>query len=165
MRFSIRWMLLGMAYVALVATAVSTHIAFLEDSVWIVTWLVLAYAAVVAVIDIGKRRAMAVGFVTLAAIHVACLNLAPRNAPVRWVREVTEYVVETISGKNRYQPGGRYATPSTTPTVITSFTRPSARSSNPDPMNGVVTLAAGLIGCWIGLIAWKQRSVATRPAN
>jgi hypothetical protein len=158
MRFSTRWLLIVMAYVALLAATVGTQSRFLVDSVWAVTLLAFCYAVVVAFIVRGKRQAMAIGFVALAATHVICLYLVPIETPAIRFYQALGYTVDP-SINLIYEP-----TDSTLGATSGRITRGSSRyhivNRLPDlrTSSGVVTLFAGFVGCWIGALAYKPRS-------
>ncbi len=66
MRYSLRWLLLAMAYVALVAAAIGAIGSMFVDILWIVWIVSLCYAFVAMCVGKDRRRAMAVGFVARA---------------------------------------------------------------------------------------------------
>src|SRR5690349_5727931 len=94
MRFSLRWLLVIMAYVALLAATVGTQSRFLVDLVWIVTLVAFCYMVVAACVERGKRQAMAIGFVVLAATHVICLYLVPIETPAVRFYQALGYTVD-----------------------------------------------------------------------
>jgi hypothetical protein len=69
MRFSLRWFLFGATYVALVAAAVGTQSLSLVDFLWAVALIAGCYAVVLVFVVTGRCRAMAFGFVALAAAY------------------------------------------------------------------------------------------------
>jgi hypothetical protein len=89
MRFSLRWLLLATAYVALVAAALRIGTVEFAHSVWVVSFLALCYAVVIACNPKSRRQAAAIGFVTLATIHIACLLIDPDTPVSRIVYLVT----------------------------------------------------------------------------
>src|SRR5262245_11032934 len=103
MRFSIRWLLLIMAYVALLAATVGTQNRFLVDLVWMLTLLAFCYMVVAALLQRGKRQAMAIGFVVLAATHVVCLYLVPFTTPAVRFYQALGYTVD-MSSNQIYEP-------------------------------------------------------------
>jgi hypothetical protein len=141
MRYSLRWLLLAMAYVALVAAAIGATGSMFVDILWIVWIVSLCYAFVVMCVGKDRRRAMAVGFVALSAAHAACIYLFPYHVPVMHVVSGLGYafggdgaIYEHVSaGRVRIAPG------------ITNATHIA---------NAVVTLAVGMIGCGIGALAY-----------
>jgi hypothetical protein len=157
MRFSIRWLLAVTAYLALLAATIGTTIDFLVDLLWAVPILAFCYATMVACIDRGKRQAMAIGFVALSAAYVVCMYLAPTNVPAMRLYSAAGYVVSS-DGEVYEVTGG--ATTVGEPRLSRAFRRaqgliPSVRTSN-----AVATLVVGLIGCYIGLLAYKNANRA-----
>jgi hypothetical protein len=152
MRFSIRWLLAVMAYVALLAAAVGSRSAVLTDAICGISLLAICYAIVVAVVDRGLRQAMAVGFAAVAAVHLVCMYTIPYGVPASRLYQAAGYMVE---GGLVYVPtsagsGGRSVSmPGFRP--VTGLV-PGTRESN-----AVVTLLAGFVGCWLGHVAYKNR--------
>src|SRR6476620_11360185 len=95
MRFSMRWLMAGMAYIALLAAAVGTRALVFMDLVWCVTLLAVCYATVVAIIDRGKRQAMAIGFVALSSIYILGSYVHPESTPAMWLYHAAGYSVDT----------------------------------------------------------------------
>ena len=98
MRFSMRWMLAVTAYVALWRRRWVRAVRCVSTVVWAVTIIAIGYAVVVAVVDRGKRQAMAVGFVALAAAHIVCMYLAPTSLPAVRLLEAAGYGVNVQAG-------------------------------------------------------------------
>jgi hypothetical protein len=94
MRYSLRWLLLAMAYVALVAGAIRSGSFLLADVVWAVTLCAVCYTAVVACIANEKVRAMAIGFVVLAAVYIGCAFLVPHHVPGARFIPAASYVID-----------------------------------------------------------------------
>jgi hypothetical protein len=99
-------MLAATAYVALVAAAIGTRNAILSEVVWAVPLLAICYAVVVAAIHPGRRRAMAVGFVALAAIYLACVYFAPTKTPARLPTSPNAHCVAPDSNDPTYFRSG-----------------------------------------------------------
>jgi hypothetical protein len=90
MRFSLKWLLLCTAYVALVAGAfvsrndllagaLGSRSSFLADAVWAVTLCAICYAIVVACFGIAERRPAALGFALLATAGSATGSVDARH--------------------------------------------------------------------------------------
>jgi hypothetical protein len=62
MRFSLKWILAGMAYVAIVAAAYGSGLWVYADALVAFTILAIAYSALLVVFARGKRRIVASGF-------------------------------------------------------------------------------------------------------
>jgi hypothetical protein len=81
MRFSLKWILVSMAYAALSAAALTQDGWAYADALWAITLIAVAYSALVAIIASGKQRATAVGFAVFAFVFVACVVAAPDSVP------------------------------------------------------------------------------------
>lgn len=152
MRFSIRWLMAATAYAALLAAAIGTGSALLVSLVWAVPILSFCYAVIVSCVDRGRRQAMAIGFAVVSAAHVGCIYLAPYNSPARLLYYAAGYSIR--SGDRIYEPTGEMEM------VGRSLQRGYRRVSSPIPdvrtTNGVLTLGAGLIGCYFGSLAYRR---------
>jgi hypothetical protein len=81
-RFSMKWLLAGMVYVALVAAALSQPGWAWADALWVVSFLAVCYAGLLAIYTVGARRARTVGFLTASLAMVAAMHFAPQSVPV-----------------------------------------------------------------------------------
>jgi hypothetical protein len=151
MRFSIRLLLSMMAYVALVCATIATQSRFLEDLIWAVPLVGGCFAIVVACIDRGKRQAMAIGFVAMVATHIAIMYLAPYRLPAIRLYEIAGYATVREESHMIYKV---VEDPST---KVTRFREATGKIPSVRTSNGVFTLAAGLIGCLIGGLAYGQK--------
>ena len=150
-----RWMMAVTAYIAFLAAAIGTRKLVIMDLVWCVTLTAICYAIVVAVIDRGRRQAMAVGFLAFSAIHVVASYMHPESTPGTWLYRAAGYTVDsgevykailaTSGGANSYR--------------TVRLTEAKGLVPHPRVANAVVTLVAGLIGCLIGALAYKHRDV------
>ena len=73
MRFSLKWILVGVAYFALAAAAVSQPWWVYADVLWTVSLLAVAYAALLTAFARGRRRAAAAGFVVAGIGFLGCV--------------------------------------------------------------------------------------------
>ena len=80
MRYSLKWILGVMAYVALAAAAFGQPGRLGPDIMWCITILATAFAAAIVVCGRGPRRAAAIGFV-VASISFAALVLFSVDLP------------------------------------------------------------------------------------
>jgi hypothetical protein len=161
MRFSIRWLLVITAYVALLAATIGTQSRFLVDLVWIVTLSAFCYMVVAACIERGKRQAMAIGFVVMAATHVVGLYSVPYATPAARIYQALGYTID-YSSNQIYEPVGSSAgiTRGGRPGFNPAYNAVKSRVPDLRTSSGVMTLVAGLLGGWIGLLAYKQRTSA-----
>jgi hypothetical protein len=81
-RFSMKWLLAGMVYVALTAAALTQPGWAWADALWVVSFLAICYAGLLAIYAAGARRARAVGFLTGSLALVAAMHFAPQSVPV-----------------------------------------------------------------------------------
>ncbi len=81
MRFSIRWILGGMAYVAVAAAAFSRQTWVFADALWAASMLAVVFAALLAVFARGRRQMAAAGFVVASACYLLCLQFGDDAVP------------------------------------------------------------------------------------
>jgi hypothetical protein len=141
MRFSIRWALVMMAYVALVAAAMGTYSEVLVQLIWTIGIVAFCYAAVIAIVGRGRRQALAVGFVVMFAIHCYFVLSDADRLPVNWL----------------YLPAGYYVN-SGVVYEVQAITVSRAKLAdtwfwNVRVVYAAATLLAGLVGCGIGALA------------
>src|SRR5262245_24174438 len=79
MRFSLKWILVGVAYVAVAAAAFSQTTWVYADVLWAASLLAVVYAALIAAFARGRRQAAAVGFVVASACFLLCVWLTNGN--------------------------------------------------------------------------------------
>ena len=80
MRFSITWLLVGTAYAAVAAAALSTGAWYYADALWALTLLAVVYASAIAMFASGKRRATAATFVLAAICFLLCLTFGSSDS-------------------------------------------------------------------------------------
>jgi hypothetical protein len=144
MRFSLRWLFALTAYIAVVTAAVVTRSYLLADAVWSITWLAICYAIVIACVGKQQQRASAIGFVILAATNIAGLYLIPSRVPVMRIFAVCGYVVSTDG--EIYEPD---------PARPFQLRFPPGLLAIVGTINAVGTLAIGLIGYFVGQLAYS----------
>jgi hypothetical protein len=153
MQYSLRWLLVAMAYVALVAGAIVSRNYFMSDAVWAVTFAVICYSIVTAVMAQGRRRAMALGFAILAAGNVACLYTAQSRLPANRLFRQLDYLVSDDS---------LYVRVAAETGIFSerSATMRRTRIGNGEVIvrttNAAGTMLAGLVGCLIGALAYRH---------
>jgi hypothetical protein len=151
MRFSLRWLLAATAYGAVAITAIASKSNVLADIVWGASWLALSFAVVVACLGRQRQQAAALGFLTLAAAHVAGLYLIPDRTPAMRLFSAAGYIV-TSEGEV-YEPNPGF------PGQVYS---PVGLRAKVSTVNAVGTLVIGLIGCLVGRIAYAYLDAAHR---
>jgi hypothetical protein len=80
-RFSLKWILAGMLYVAIAAAAFGTGKWHFADLLWTMTLFAAVYAIALAVFASGKRRAMAATFVVGCACFLFCVTFGGDAVP------------------------------------------------------------------------------------
>ena len=76
MRFSLKWLLAGTVYVAIAAAAFTRpHWAY-SELLWVVTYLAIAYALIVAIFGYGRSRIVAGGFAITSALIIFNVRIA-----------------------------------------------------------------------------------------
>lgn len=83
MQFSMKWVLLGMAYVAVAAAAFSQGHWVYADLLWCATFLATCYALLTAVTSNGAKLAIAAGFAIFALAFTLCAQFADGTTPTR----------------------------------------------------------------------------------
>lgn len=81
MRFSLKWILISMAYAALSAAALTQDAWAYSDALWAITLVAVAYSILVAIIAAGKQRATAAGFAVFAISFLVCVAAVPESVP------------------------------------------------------------------------------------
>jgi hypothetical protein len=119
----------------------------LVDLVWAVILLALAYAFVLAWHPSKKRQAIAIGFVTVAIMHAACLYFLPYHAPTTHALRAAGY---NLSKGQVYEVVSN-AAPGQSPWVHSSKMQVAVSAAN-----AVVTLVAGLAGGIVGATAYRH---------
>jgi hypothetical protein len=142
MRFSLKWLLIGMVYVAVAAASFS-----FAERTWIygeilhaMTMLAFVYAVLMWVVKRGNSQLVAAGFALASGYFM--LNPAysnPRGTPAAFILESAGLEPVDDSSSPYYRPHDD--------SVWTTFYR-RLRAAN-----AVATLAFGLLGSLIGLLA------------
>ena len=73
MRFSLKWILAAVVYVAIAAAAFSQQSWVYADILWAVSLLAIVFAALMAFLARGKGRVAAAGFMAASVSYLACL--------------------------------------------------------------------------------------------
>lgn len=191
MRYSLKWGLLGMAYVALAAAAFGQgHWAY-ADLLWLATFGAICLAMLIAIFGTGARRAGGVGFVLFALALAICMQFAPDSIPTRRIflaAELSSYA--SAQPANPY-PQYRVALPATPSAPVLPTNQPYyypppqvVMAAQPVPVafpsgmveppintklraaNSLGVMLAGIVGCWLGIAAFRrqQKEVEVREA-
>jgi hypothetical protein len=139
MRYSLRAFLLAVAYVALVTGTLISGSATLSALVWSVTAIAFCYAFITLCFAAGKPKAMAVGFVLMSAAYLAVVYFAPARTPAGELFADMGY--RATEGGWYSQPRGRFI---------------AGSQAVFNALNAAGTMLAGLVGCLIGSIAYRN---------
>ena len=81
MRYSMKWILAAMVYVAIATAAFSQPGWVYADLLWLATFVAIIYAGLLICTARESRRVCAIGFVFAAAGFLTCLQFAPASLP------------------------------------------------------------------------------------
>jgi hypothetical protein len=184
MRFSLKWGLLGMAYVAVAAAAFGQGHWVYADLLWLATFLAVCLAAMTVIFGKGTRRAGAAGFALFALALAACAQFAPDSIPTKRIllaagqSQYQYYPVSNPYMQYMQAPVASAATVVAPPvTVYSAPNAPAPLSVAPTPVpvafpiepvelpfnsklraaNSLVAMIVGLAGCWIGSAAFRRQ--------
>ena len=153
MRFSLKWLLIGTAYAAVAAAALTQDSWIWADSIWALSFVAFAFALVLACFARGPRQLAAAGFVAFSGCYLVCLQFAESRVPTARLLRVMRFGKET----NAPSP------PPVMPTVLTMDGRrvivPAQRTLSVDLTpyyragNAVATMGFGLSGCLLAPLA------------
>lgn len=190
MRYSLKWGLMGMAYVALAAAAFGQgHWAY-ADLLWLATFGAICLAILIAILGTGARRAGGVGFAIFALALAMCMQFAPDSLPTRRIflaAELRSYAsVQPSTPYAQYRvaapanlsapavPGysAPYYPPTPPPTTIALAPQPvpvAFPSGMVEPpintklraANSLGVMLAGIVGCWLGIAAFRRQQEKT----
>jgi hypothetical protein len=136
-RFSLKWILAGMVYVAMAAAAYSRHETFFLIVLWLLTLAVVVHAIRAAVIARGRQRMLAASFAIAATVYLGCLAFVDEN-------EMPMTRLLTAAAGFRQSPPPNDAWP------LALYMRDLLSIAN-----AVGTLAFGLMGSLVGLMAYR----------
>jgi len=153
MRFSLKWLLAGMAYAALYAAATATGDWLYADVLWAATFVAVLYAATLVVITRGLQRAAAVGFALGSLMLVACLHFSTNSVPT--ARRVSAWFPAPAPLPPRLPsaPVAGQAPPTVAPPSAVLL--PNAREASAARRNAANTLAT-MVGGALATMAYRQ---------
>lgn len=191
MQFSMKWVLLGMAYVAVAAAAFSQGDWVYADLLWAATFLAVCSALLTTALSRGARRAGATGFALFALALAMCAQFADGTVPTRrillaaGVQEYPMYAPQvlisstaTVASSPWYPGDNPYSNSAPLPATSVQVARPAAFAPAPfapvvEPpfasklraANAVGAMLMGLVGGWLAVAAFRrQRTVAESHA-
>lgn len=187
MRFSLKWILFGMAYVALAAAALTQDHWAYADLLWLATFLAICWAIVTAIFSNGSRRAAAIGFSLFASGFAICSQVAEQSIPTRRIllaAGVPEYPF--LQPLPSPYAGPQPLSLSVAPPLINSYPAPATpvvpapvqplapatavpiAMFNPATfelpfvskvrgMNAMTSMLLGLVGAWLATAAYRRQ--------
>lgn len=150
MRFSLKWLLAVMAYVALVVVAVGSHSLHFAHALWLISFGAIVYAFALATAARGAARTSAIAFLAGSVIYLAVLwtvsdSLLPSHELARFLHEV--------SVQRRKANAAVTGVPASQANVLNAYVAGWA-------LNAMSTLLAGLLGAALGALAARRALVA-----
>jgi hypothetical protein len=183
MRFSIKWMLAGTGYVALVAAAFATGQWPYAAALWVATFFAIVYALALVALARGRRRGAAIGFAIGSVALALCLQFAPGSLPTaRIVSAALPVQAQPLPGYAPPQPTAWYAVPSPPPNVASgtliagqaAAVSPGLNFTPTGPpiinvrdieemfatrtraADALATMVAGIVGSFLGIAAYRH---------
>ena len=158
MRFSIKWALAGMAYVALAAVAFAKpHWAYV-DLLRALAFLAVVYALVVAIGAGHSRKFLAIGFAAASVLLGTLMYLSPDSSPTKRI-VIAAFPAEYSSPVGYATTSQRellYELPNGSKTTARQQTNREANALRIQSANAVATMLAGLVGSTLGVVAWRR---------
>jgi hypothetical protein len=146
MRFSLKWLLAVMAYVALAAVSVRNG-QYYAHALSAINFLAIVSALIWSVLSHGKPRAVAIGFAIASVSYLACQEFTQESVPSFRIAQdlyppqLSQERVDPTTGVLISTPGDR------------AFAR--ARAA----FDSLGTMLTGLVGAMLGAVATRQKRV------
>jgi len=186
MRFSLKWILISMAYAALSAAALTQDGWAYADALWAITLIAVAYSLLVAIVATGKQRSTALGFALFAIVFLTCTVVTPESVPSQRLLvaagvDVGDTIVPAAASNTYASVAAAQFSPSTgslsysTPLSVTvagpqptrpytppagqAFTLVSGAARFAPKLraaNSVAAMTFGIIGAVLGSYAWRR---------
>lgn len=141
MRFSLKWILVAVAYVAVAAAAFSQTTWVYADLLWAASLLAVVYAALIAAFARGRRQMTAAGFVAASVCFAVCLYFANDSVPTRRLLAALPGLGQN-QGPSPYYPS--YAPIVVSRPVVETIATPSGPVKRTRAVQEVVAPAAGV---------------------
>jgi hypothetical protein len=166
MRFSLKWILAGMVYVAIAAAAFSQRTWAYGDILWAVTFLAIVYGGTLAIFARGRRQVAAGAFLIASLGFVLCVAFGGETVPTTRLLAVTGIGASiqstpSVAYFNPYQPAYSTATLQIAPTPST----PPVIPITPGPMTGPADPADPFASDADPSAAQSDSSTPTTPIN
>jgi hypothetical protein len=178
MRFSLKWILAGMAYVAIAAAAFARDEWWYTDILSALTLLAVVYAILVTAFASGRRRIAAAGFVVASISFIFCAAYGGDGVPTTrllgaagispFPQQPTgdqQYLASAKIISTRTDEKGRSSVKYGMPSGhVTGITLSATSPKTPNFLeylrrfrvaNAVSAMAFGLIGALVGLMAFR----------
>ena len=146
MRFSLKWLLAGTVYVAVAAAAYSRQKPLFYIALWLLTLAAVFYAICLAATARGRQRTLAASFAIAAVAYLGCLAFVDENQ-----MPMTRLLVAAADFRQPPRPHDAW------PLALSIRDLLSIA-------NAVATLAFGLMGSLVGLMAFRA-SPAVRDGS
>jgi hypothetical protein len=192
MRFSLKWGLFGMAYVAVAAAALSQEHWAYADLLWLATFLAVCVSILTAIFGSGSRRATAIGFALFACGFAVCAQFASQSIPTRRIllaAGVPEYTLyqpapaiysspqpalsatystQTINSyplPGQSAPATAYA-PIPAPPIVAFAASPVELPfiSKVRATNSISSMLLGLVGAWLAAAAYRRHRAGSEAS-
>jgi hypothetical protein len=185
-RFSLKWILAAMVYAAIAAAAFSQETWVYADILCAVSLLALGYAVMLIIYARGERQAAAAGFAVFMVMLAACLLMAPQSVPsyrilsaagvgqtpntpvplaapppATWFTPASPSTLSVTGGPSipTYAPQAASAnariTVSAAPVFFPTAIMPDI-TSKLRAFNAIATMIIGLLGCVLGVAAYRR---------
>ena len=160
MRYSMKWILAAMVYVAIAAAAFSQDSWVYADLLWSATFLAFGYAVLLAGFVPGPVRTRATGFIVLATCYVACAHFAPQTVPTARIESAAFRADTPQTGVALALPGmPQGQTYLLEPERFSAGLYNYARRGLTDEhraANAIAAMLSGLVGCLLGSLAYNR---------
>jgi hypothetical protein len=146
MRFSLKWMLAAMVYVALAASAVGLHSRALADVVWMLNIAALLFTLMVMIGGASERRSRATGFAIFMGSYIFASCLVYNRLPATRVFQANGYEISASGSAYAWteplRPGGEVTRLDATASLYVA--------------HATSALACGFFGAYLGPLAFRR---------
>lgn len=160
MRFSIKWTLAGMVYVAVAAAAFSNRAWYYADGLWLASLIAYSLSLVMAIFARGRRQLAAAGFVAFGGVFLLCQEFAPTAVPTDRLLYACGLVSEVTVVPRSLQ----YRTPPSTSYWPMAPAAPFPRRDETPIYRAADALAVtafGLLGAVLAPVALRREGVSS----
>ena len=164
MRYSMKWILAAMVYVAIAAAAFSQESWVYADLLWLATFIAVCNNVMLAIVSRDSQRWRAVGFAVFATCFLTCLHFAPDSVPTPRIVNACFLEKKEAPAKQMtvaIDSGSQYGY--AIPIPVSAVPGLPSYSVVPDHIvrcgraaNAVATMLCGLVGCLLGSLAYNR---------